>query len=50
MRGSCITRADGKSGSACELTLKEEGGRISRLIEFIHLSRPENYLSIYQSG
>ncbi len=49
-RGSCITRADGKSISACELTLKEEGGSISRLIESIHLSRPENYLSIYQSG
>lgn len=49
-RGSCITRADGKSLSACELTLKEAGGRILRLIESIHLSRPENYLSIYQSG
>ncbi len=41
---------DGKGVLACEATLKEEGGRISRLIESIHLSRPENYLSIYQSG
>jgi pyruvate-formate lyase-activating enzyme len=32
------------------VTLREEGRRISRLIESIHLSRPENYLSIYQSG
>ena len=47
MRGSCITRMDGKGVLACEATLKEEGGRISRLIESIHLSRPENYLSLY---
>ncbi len=50
MRGSCITRADGKKALACEVTLKEGSGRISRLMESIHLSRPENYLSIYQSG
>ncbi len=31
-------------------TLREEGGEINRLITSIHLSRPENYLSIYQSG
>jgi len=49
-RGSCITRVDGKKALACEATLKEAGGTISRLIESIHLSRPENYLSIYQSG
>ncbi len=41
---------DGKEAFACEATLKEAGGRISRLIESVHLSRPENYLSIYQSG
>ena len=49
-RGSCITQVDGKKALACEVTLKEEGGGISRLIESVHLSRPENYLSIYQSG
>jgi len=49
-RGSCITQVDGKKALACEATLKEAGGTISRLIESIHLSRPENYLSIYQSG
>ncbi|UCD70715.1 MAG: radical SAM protein [Syntrophobacterales bacterium] len=48
--GSCITRVDGKKALACEVTLKERNGRISRLIESVHLSRPENYLSIYQSG
>ena len=48
--GSCITRADSKKALACEVTLREGGGRISRLMESIHLSRPENYLSIYQSG
>jgi len=49
-RGSCITRVNGKKALACEATLREEGESISRLIESIHLSRPENYLSIYQSG
>jgi pyruvate formate lyase activating enzyme len=49
-RGSCITRTDGKKALACEATLKEEDGRMARLIESVHLSRPENYLSIYQSG
>ena len=49
-RGSCITQADGKKGLACEVTFREQDGRISRCIESVHLSRPENYLSIYQSG
>ena len=49
-RGSCITRADGKKGLACEVTLREKDGKRSRRIESVHLSRPENYLSIYQSG
>jgi hypothetical protein len=35
---------------ACEATLKREDNRWYRLITSIHLSRPENYLSIYQSG
>lgn len=35
---------------ACEATLREREGRLERLIEAVHLSRPENYLSIYQSG
>jgi pyruvate formate lyase activating enzyme len=35
---------------ACEATLKRTDNGILRLISAVHLSRPENYLSIYQSG
>jgi pyruvate-formate lyase-activating enzyme len=35
---------------ACQVTLKEDHRGVRRLISAIHLSRPENYLSIYQSG
>lgn len=35
---------------ACRATLREQGGEHQRLITSVHLSRPENYLSIYQSG
>lgn len=35
---------------ACQATLKREGNVWFRLIEAIQLSRPEDYLSIYQSG
>ena len=48
--GSCAVDVNGKSPPACRATLKYENGRIYRLITSIHLSRPENYLSIYQSG
>lgn len=48
--GSCRVKIDGKAALACEATLKVEKGRWYRLITSIHLSRPENYLSIYQSG
>jgi pyruvate formate lyase activating enzyme len=37
-------------GRACQVTLKWEGGVPFRLIEASHLSRPEHYFSIYQSG
>jgi pyruvate formate lyase activating enzyme len=37
-------------GRACEVTLKWEGGVPFRLIQAAHLSRPEHYFSIYQSG
>jgi len=49
-RGSCLTQVNGEKAPACEVTLKQEGDDLLRLIESIHLSRPENYLSIYQSG
>jgi pyruvate-formate lyase-activating enzyme len=48
--GSCAVDVRGKSVLACRATLKHENKRIYRLITSIHLSRPENYLSIYQSG
>ena len=48
--GSCLVESDGKHRPACEATLKYENENIYRLITSVHLSRPENYLSIYQSG
>lgn len=47
-RGACDIRAKQSLHHACEVTLS--AGEESRLIRSIHLSRPENYLSIYQSG
>jgi len=49
--GSClITMPDGSKKPACQATLKREKGMYWRLIKDIQLSRPEDYLSIYQSG
>jgi pyruvate-formate lyase-activating enzyme len=48
--GKCAVEADGKQQLACQATLKYENDQIQRRITSIHLSRPENYLSIYQSG
>lgn len=48
--GSCLVEAEGKRALACQATLKYENNQPYRLITSIHLSRPENYLSIYQSG
>ena len=48
--GSCLVKDDEKHRPACQATLKYENGDIYRLITSVHLSRPENYLSIYQSG
>ncbi|MGD9080552.1 MAG: radical SAM protein [Desulfobacterales bacterium] len=48
--GSCAVEAEGKRQLACQATLKYVNGEIHRLITSVHLSRPENYLSIYQSG
>lgn len=41
---------EGGKSLACEATLKESDSGLLRLISAAHLSRPENYLSIYQSG
>ena len=48
--GSCRVDVNGKPALACQATLKVEKKEIYRLITSVHLSRPENYLSIYQSG
>jgi len=48
--GSCLVLAEERHAPACQTTLKWEKGNVYRLITSIHLSRPENYLSIYQSG
>jgi hypothetical protein len=40
----------GKPVLACQATLKYENNNLHRLITSIHLSRFENYLSIYQFG
>ncbi|OGP76467.1 MAG: radical SAM protein [Deltaproteobacteria bacterium RBG_16_49_23] len=49
-QGSCFVEAGGGTFLACEATLKESDRGLLRLISAAHLSRPENYLSIYQSG
>lgn len=48
--GSCVVTAAGRKDLACRLTIRKKHGATERLISAIHLSRPENYLSIYQSG
>ena len=48
--GNLVRSADGtRVGTPCELGILEAGGTIYRLIYDIVLSRPEDYLSIYQS-
>jgi pyruvate-formate lyase-activating enzyme len=50
-KGNCqIKTTKGDVKNACEVMLKKESNRYFRLIKSIHLSRPEHYLSIYQSG
>ena len=48
--GSCMTRIKDRNRKACDVTLKQEGKWWHRLIKSAHLSRPEHYFSIYQSG
>jgi pyruvate-formate lyase-activating enzyme len=49
-QGSCFVQVEHEKVLACEATLKQTDTGIRRLISAVHLSRPENYLSIYQSG
>ena len=48
--GSCAVQVGDHRAPACRATLDKDAKGLSRLISAIHLSRPENYLSIYQSG
>ncbi|UCC40630.1 MAG: radical SAM protein [Candidatus Aminicenantes bacterium] len=48
--GSCLMQIKDDQKKACDVTLKREDGQWSRLIKSSHLSRPEHYYSIYQSG
>lgn len=49
--GACsVIMLDKSVKRACEATLRKKNGIYFRLIEAIQLSRPEDYLSIYQSG
>jgi len=48
--GCCETIYKGKEAPACQVTLKWEKDTPYRLIKSAHLSRPEHYFSIYQSG
>jgi len=50
-RGACDTIVGpGRVAPACKATLRRREGQFERLIKSVHLSRPEHYLSIYQSG
>lgn len=49
-RGSCLVLAEDSHAPACQATLQSEKNTPRRLITSLQLSRPENYLSIYQSG
>lgn len=48
--GKCLVSRENDRGRACEVTLRFEEGIPLRLVKSAHLSRPEHYLSIYQSG
>ncbi len=48
--GSCLVATGNKRRLGCEATLRFRDGELQRLITSMHLSRPENYFSIYQSG
>ena len=50
--GACLTETTGdQQRPACEVTLRRASdGNFERLIRSMHLSRPEDYFSVYQSG
>lgn len=46
----CVTYVGGTVEAPCRAGLRFEGGEVYRLVYDVLLSRPEDYLSIYQSG
>jgi pyruvate-formate lyase-activating enzyme len=50
-KGACeVELNDGSNHPACQATLSFIDGQYYRVISAMHLSRPEDYFSIYQSG
>ncbi len=50
-KGACnVKLKDSSIQPACQATLKYENEQYCRIITSMHLSRPEDYFSIYQSG
>ncbi|NVM37953.1 MAG: radical SAM protein [Candidatus Lokiarchaeota archaeon] len=50
-KGACeVKMKNSLNEVACKATLKYEGRQYHRVISAMHLSRPEDYFSIYQSG
>ena len=49
-QGSCTTSSSEGVKPACKVTLRRKDDIPYRLIKSAHLSRPEHYFSIYQSG
>ncbi len=50
-QGNCYTlTASGEKKKACEVTLRVKNNQYERVIKSKHLSRPEDYFSVYQSG
>lgn len=48
--GNCLIAKGSAVHPACELTMRRSERGLERLIHEVHLTRPENYLSIHQSG
>lgn len=49
--GDCLTITHtGEKKRACEVTLRIREGVYERIIKSMHLSRPEDYFSVYSSG
>ena len=49
-QGACLTDTPEGLKPACQVTLRKKNGMFERLIKSMHLSRPEDYFSVYQSG